>query len=304
MLRLYNARIMPMLSPGDCSILNGELWTDGERISYVGCARQDAPHFERELDLGGDLVIPGFKNAHTHNPMVFLRSFADGLPLHDWLFQQVFPREARLHPDAIYALTRLAILELLSGGVTAAFDMYFHRDAYVRAVIDSGFRSVLCGALSAGDDWSVARRDFEKYNSMGPLVGYRLGFHAEYTASEELLRYISGLAHDYKAEVWAHNSETKTEYDGCIERHGMSPTRYFDSLGLFDYGGGGFHCVWFDEGDMQVFKDRGLWAVSCPASNAKLASGVAPLCEFLDRGINLALGTDGASSNNALDMFR
>lgn len=156
MLRLYNARIMPMLSPGDCSILNGELWTDGERISYVGCARQDAPHFERELDLGGDLVIPGFKNAHTHNPMVFLRSFADGLPLHDWLFQQVFPREARLHPDAIYALTRLAILELLSGGVTAAFDMYFHRDAYVRAVIDSGFRSVLCGALSAGDDWSVA----------------------------------------------------------------------------------------------------------------------------------------------------
>ena len=304
MLRLYNARIMPMLSPGDCSILNGELWTDGERISYVGCARQDAPHFERELDLGGDLVIPGFKNAHTHNPMVFLRSFADGLPLHDWLFQQVFPREARLHPDAIYALTRLAILELLSGGVTAAFDMYFHRDAYVRAVIDSGFRSVLCGALSAGDDWSVARRDFEKYNSMGPLVGYRLGFHAEYTASEELLRYISGLAHDYKAEVWAHNSETKTEYDGCIERHGMSPTRYFDSLGLFDYGGGGFHCVWFDEGDMQVFKERGLWAVSCPASNAKLASGVAPLCEFLDRGINLALGTDGASSNNALDMFR
>ena len=84
----------------------------------------------------------------------------------------------------------------------------------------------------------------------------------------------------------------------------MSPTRYFDSLGLFDYGGGGFHCVWFDEGDMQIFKERGLWAVSCPASNAKLASGVAPLCEFLDRGINLALGTDGASSNNALDMFR
>ena len=250
-------------------------------------------------------VIPGFKDAHTHNPMVFLRSFADGLPLHDWLFQQVFPREARLYPEAIYALTRLAVLELLSGGVTAAFDMYYHRDAYVQAVIDSGFRSILCGAVAAGDaDWSVAARDFEKYNSMGPLVGYRLGFHAEYTANEELLRYISELAHSYKAEVWTHNSETKSEYEGCIERHGMSPTRYFDSLGLFDYGGGGFHCVWFDEGDMQIFKDRGLWAVSCPASNAKLASGVAPLCEFLDRGINLALGTDGASSNNALDMFR
>lgn len=305
MIRLHNARIMPMLSPGDCSIVEGELWTEGGRISYVGPPREDMPAFEREIDLGGDLIIPGFKDAHTHNPMVFLRSFADGLPLHDWLFQQVFPREARLFPEAIYALTRLAVLELLSGGVTAAFDMYFYRDAYVQAVIDSGFRSILCGAVSAGDaDWSVAARDFEKYNAMGPLVGYRLGFHAEYTASEELLRYISELAHAYKAEVWTHNSETKSEYEGCIERHGMSPTRYFDQLGLFDYGGGGFHCVWFDEGDMRIFRDRGLWAVTCPASNAKLASGVAPLSEFMDMGINLAIGTDGASSNNALDMFR
>lgn len=305
MIRLHNARIMPMLSPGDCSIVEGELWTDGGRISYVGPPREDMPAFEREIDLGGDLIIPGFKDAHTHNPMVFLRSFADGLPLHDWLFQQVFPREARLFPEAIYALTRLAVLELLSGGVTAAFDMYFYRDAYVQAVIDSGFRSILCGAVAAGDaDWSVAARDFEKYNAMGPLVGYRLGFHAEYTASEELLRYISELAHTYKAEVWTHNSETKSEYEGCIERHGMSPTRYFDQLGLFDYGGGGFHCVWFDEGDMRIFRDRGLWAVTCPASNAKLASGVAPLSEFMDMGINLAIGTDGASSNNALDMFR
>ena len=305
MIRLHNARIMPMLSPGDCSIVEGELWTDGGRISYVGTPREDMPAFEREIDLGGDLIIPGFKDAHTHNPMVFLRSFADGLPLHDWLFQQVFPREARLFPEAIYALTRLAVLELLSGGVTAAFDMYFYRDAYVQAVIDSGFRSILCGAVAAGDaDWSVAARDFEKYNAMGPLVGYRLGFHAEYTASEELLRYISELAHTYKAEVWTHNSETKSEYEGCIERHGMSPTRYFDQLGLFDYGGGGFHCVWFDEGDMRIFRDRGLWSVTCPASNAKLASGVAPLSEFMDMGINLAIGTDGASSNNALDMFR
>lgn len=305
MIRLHNARIMPMLSPGDCSIVEGELWTEGGRISYVGPPREDMPAFEREIDLGGDLIIPGFKDAHTHNPMVFLRSFADGLPLHDWLFQQVFPREARLFPEAIYALTRLAVLELLSGGVTAAFDMYFYRDAYVQAVIGSGFRSILCGAVAAGDaDWSVAARDFEKYNAMGPLVGYRLGFHAEYTASEELLRYISELAHTYKAEVWTHNSETKSEYEGCIERHGMSPTRYFDQLGLFDYGGGGFHCVWFDEGDMRIFRDRGLWAVTCPASNAKLASGVAPLSEFMDMGINLAIGTDGASSNNALDMFR
>ncbi len=305
MIRLYNARLMPMLAENDCSLVEGELWTDGGLISYVGSARTDMPEFERELDLGGDLVIPGFKDAHTHIPMVFLRSFADGLPLQEWLFQQIFPREAKLYPEAIYAFTRLGILELLSGGVTACFDMYYHRDAYVQAVLDSGFRSVLCGAIAAGDaDWTVAERDFEKYNSMGPLVGYRLGFHAEYTASEKLLLYLAELARAHKAPVWAHNSETKSEYAGCIERHGLSPTRYFEKLGLYDYGGGGFHCVWFDEGDMEIFKSRGLWAVTCPASNAKLASGVAPLCGFLDRGINLAVGTDGPSSNNALDMFR
>ena len=305
LIRLYNARIMPMLGENDCSILEGELWTDGERISYVGPARADMPEFDRELDLGGDLIIPGFKDAHTHIPMVFLRSFADGLPLQEWLFQQIFPREAKLYPEANYAFTRLGILELLSGGVTACFDMYYHRDAYVQAVLDSGFRSVLCGAVAAGDtDWTVAERDFERYNSMGPLVGYRLGFHAEYTASEELLRYISELSHAHKAPVWTHNSETKSEYDGCIERHGMSPTRYFEKLGLHDYGGGGFHCVWFDEGDMEIFKNRGLWAVTCPASNAKLASGVAPLGSFMGKGIGLAVGTDGPSSNNALDMFR
>ena len=305
MIRLYNARLMPMLAENDCSLVEGELWTDGGLISYVGSARTDMPEFERELDLGGDLVIPGFKDAHTHIPMVFLRSFADGLPLQEWLFQQIFPREAKLYPEAIYAFTRLGILELLSGGVTACFDMYYHRDAYVQAVLDSGFRSVLCGAIAAGDaDWTVAERDFEKYNAMGPLVGYRLGFHAEYTASEKLLLYLAELARAHNAPVWAHNSETKSEYAGCIERHGLSPTRYFEKLGLYDYGGGGFHCVWFDEGDMEIFKSRGLWAVTCPASNAKLASGVAPLCGFLDRGINLAVGTDGPSSNNALDMFR
>lgn len=305
MIRLYNARLMPMTRENDCSIVEGELWTDEERISYVGPARADMPGFEREIDLGGDLIIPGFKDAHTHIPMVFLRSFADGLPLQEWLYQQVFPREAKLYPEAVYAFTRLGILELLSGGVTACFDMYYHRDAYVQAVLDSGFRSVLCGAIAAWDeDWTVAERDFERYNSMGPLVGYRLGFHAEYTANEKLLRYIAELSQAHKAPVWMHNSETKSEYDACIERCGLSPTRYFEKLGLCDYGGGGFHCVWFDEGDRRIFKERGLWAVTCPGSNSKLASGVAPVCEFIDEGVKLAVGTDGPSSNNALDMFR
>ena len=289
----------------DCAIVPGEVWTDGDKIAHAGPVEGlTRPEFEREIDLHGGLVIPGFKNAHTHSAMTFLRSYADDLPLQSWLFDKVFPLEAKLNPDAVYAFTRLAILEYLAGGVTASFDMYYHRDAYAAANIDSGFRTVICGALSAGDRISTASDDFAKYNKLDPLVGYRLGVHAEYTADEELLRGMSELVHELKAPFWAHNSETKSETDECAARHGMSPTAYFDSLGLFDYGGGGFHCVWFSDSDIDIFTRRGLWAVTCPASNSKLASGTAPLVKFARHGVNLAVGTDGPASNNALDMFR
>lgn len=303
MIRLHNALVMPMTS--DCSVFSGEVWTDGGRIAYAGAPRAgELPEFEREIDLNGDLVLPGFKNAHAHSAMTFLRSYADDLPLQSWLFDKVFPLEARLTPEAVYAFTRLAVLEYLSGGITASFDMYFHRDAYARANIDCGFRTVICGALSAGDKISVAADDYAKFNALDPLISYLPGVHAEYTADEKLLRGMSELVHELKSPFWTHNSETKSETDGCFERHGMSPTEYLDSLGLYDFGGGGYHCVWFSERDIEIFAEKGLWAVTCPCSNAKLASGIAPLERFEKRGVRLAVGTDGPASNNALDMFR
>ena len=289
----------------DCSVFRGEVWTDGGKIAYAGAPRAgELPEFEREIDLNGDLVLPGFKNAHAHSAMTFLRSYADDLPLQSWLFDKVFPLEARLTPEAVYAFTRLAVLEYLSGGITASFDMYFHRDAYARANIDCGFRTVICGALSAGDKISVAADDYAKFNALDPLISYLPGVHAEYTADEKLLRGMSELVHGLKSPFWTHNSETKSETDGCFERHGMSPTEYLDSLGLYDFGGGGYHCVWFSERDIEIFAEKGLWAVTCPCSNAKLASGIAPLERFEKRGVRLAVGTDGPASNNALDMFR
>ena len=303
MIRLHNALVMPMTS--DCSVFRGEVWTDGGRIAYAGAPRAgELPEFEREIDLNGDLVLPGFKNAHAHSAMTFLRSYADDLPLQSWLFDKVFPLEARLTPEAVYAFTRLAVLEYLSGGITARFDMYFRRAAYARATIDCGFRTVICGALSAGDKISVAADDYAKYNALDPLISYLPGVHAEYTADEKLLRGMSELVHELKSPFWTHNSETKSETDGCFERHGMSPTEYLDSLGLYDFGGGGYHCVWFSERDIEIFAEKGLWAVTCPCSNAKLASGIAPLERFEKRGVRLAVGTDGPASNNALDMFR
>ena len=289
----------------DCSVFRGEVWTDGGRIAYAGAPRAgELPEFEREIDLNGDLVLPGFKNAHAHSAMTFLRSYADDLPLQSWLFDKVFPLEDRLTPEAVYAFTRLAVLEYLSGGITASFDMYFHRDAYARANIDCGFRTVICGALSAGDKISVAADDYAKFNALDPLISYLPGVHAEYTSDEKLLRGMSELVHELKSPFWTHNSETKSETDGCFERHGMSPTEYLDSLGLYDFGGGGYHCVWFSERDIEIFAEKGLWAVTCPCSNAKLASGIAPLERFEKRGVRLAVGTDGPASNNALDMFR
>lgn len=303
MIRLHNALVMPMTS--DCSVFRGEVWTDGGRIAYAGAPRAgELPEFEQEIDLNGDLVLPGFKNAHAHSAMTFLRSYADDLPLQSWLFDKVFPLEARLTPEAVYAFTRLAVLEYLSGGITASFDMYFHRDAYARANIDCGFRTVICGALSAGDKISVAADDYAKFNALDPLISYLPGVHAEYTADEKLLRGMSELVHELKSPFWTHNSETKSETDGCFERHGMSPTEYLDSLGLYDFGGGGYHCVWFSERDIEIFAEKGLWAATCPCSNAKLASGIAPLERFEKRGVRLAVGTDGPASNNALDMFR
>ena len=303
MIRLYNGLVMPMVS--DCSVAPGEVWTDGGKIAYAGPARDGKlPAFEREIDLKGDLVMPGFKNAHAHSAMTFLRSYADDLPLQSWLFDKVFPLEDRLTPEAVYAFTRLAILEYLAGGITTSFDMYFYRDAYARANIDCGFRTVICGALSAGDKISTAADDYKKYNALDPLIRYLPGVHAEYTADEKLLRGMSELVHGLKSPFWTHNSETKSETDGCFERHGMSPTEYLDSLGLYDFGGGGYHCVWFSERDIEIFAEKGLWAVTCPCSNAKLASGIAPLERFEKRGVRLAVGTDGPASNNALDMFR
>ena len=302
MIRFYNGKVLAM--NGDMDIADGEVWTDGDRISYVGPAKEERPRFDREIDLKGDLVMPGFKNAHAHSAMTFARSFADDLPLQSWLFDKIFPLEAKLTAEDIYDLTRLAILEYLAGGITSAFDMYYKREAFAQAAIDCGYRMVLCGALAAGDDWSVGDADCEKFNAMGPLISYIPGIHAEYTANTDLLSYMKGLIDRTGKPFFTHNSETRSEVSDCIARHGLTPTALFEEFGLFENGGGGFHCVHMSEADLEIFARRGLWAVTCPGSNSKLASGVAPVSEMQSLGIRMAIGTDGPASNNALNMFR
>ena len=303
MIRFYNGRVL-RFSP-QLRVTEDEVWTDGGRICHVGPATESLPAFERQIDLRGDLLIPGFKNAHTHTAMTFLRSRADDMPLADWLTKQVFPHEARVTPEALYDFTTLGILEYLSSGITASFDMYFHNDAYAAANLDCGYRTVICAALNNFDrDVENIEREYLKFNALDPLISYRLGIHAEYTTCRERMEYLVSLAHKYREPCFTHLCETKAEVEGCLERCGMTPPQFLDSLGFFDYGGCGFHCVWMSEEDLALFARKKLWAVTNPCSNLKLASGVAPVDRLRAAGVPMAIGTDGAGSNNALDFFR
>lgn len=303
MIRFYNGSVLSF--QGGAHISSDEVWTDGGSIAYIGPAPEELPEFERQIDLRGDLLMPGFKNAHTHTAMTFLRSCADDMPLDRWLNEQVFPREARLTDEMVYVFSVLGIMEYLTSGVTSSFDMYFHNEAYVKANTDTGFRTVLCASMNDFDsDPTNVEREFLRYNAHNELVSYRLGIHAEYTTSVERIKYMASLAEKYKAPCFTHLCETRRETEDCIRRTGKTPAKYLDELGFFNYGGGAFHCVYLSEDDVRLFREKGLWAVTCPASNLKLASGIAPIQRYIDAGLKLAIGTDGAASNNALDMFR
>lgn len=302
-----NARVLTMEEP--IEIFQGEIHVTDSKISYVGyglneveLARTD---FDRTIDAKGNLIMPGFKNAHTHTAMTFLRSYAEDLPLKEWLYNKVFPMEAKLTPEDIYELTILGIMEYLTSGITSNFDMYMSPQMGAKAAADCGFRTVLCGSANDfGGDRESLKKEFESLNNYHELITYILGFHAEYTTSKELMLDIANLAGELKTPVFLHNSETEEEVKGCMERYGKTPTAFLDSIGMFRYGGGGFHCVHMSEEDLDICQKRKLYVVTNPGSNTKLASGIAPITKMLDRNIPVAIGTDGPASNNCLDMFK
>lgn len=284
------------------NIIKEDVFVDGDSIVAIGEYDKTA---DTVYDLNGNLLMPSFKNAHTHSAMTFGRSFADDLPLQPWLYDKIFPLEAKLTPQDIYDLSMLAFLEYLTSGTSACFDMYYFPEMMAKASVDFGFRTVMTSGINNFKECVNAVEDYyNKFNNYDSLVSYKLGFHAEYTTDKELIKGIAKLAEKYQAPVFTHASETKSEVEDCIKRNGMSPTKYLDSLGIFNYGGGAYHSVWIDDEDIEIYKEKGIWAVINACSNAKLASGIAPVSKLLKSGVKVAVGTDGASSNNALDMFR
>lgn len=298
--RFFNTRIL-QFNKDFPSVSEGEVWIKDGLITYVGPAKKNCREsFKSEKDCHGNLLIPGFKNAHAHTGMTFLRSHADDLPLQTWLTKQVFPYENLLTPEDSRTLLQLGLLEYVCSGITSAFDMYFHRDVLAQTCIEAGFRFVMIAGFSAKD----LEHDYPLFSNMHPLISCLPGAHAQYTTSNQELSDLAALVQQYKQPFCIHLHETAREVRDCKKEQGMSPLALLEKLGVFKYGGTGFHLVHLDNEDYEILKRNKIYAVSCPASNLKLSSGIAPVCRMLKEGIPVALGTDGAASNNGLDMFR
>lgn len=298
-----NAKILSMKN---ANITEGDLLVIDNRIAYIGKESNKYAPFDRVIECDGNLLMPGFKNAHAHSAMVFLRSKADDVALQDWLFNVVFPKEERLIFNDIVNLNKLAYLEYLSSGITTVFEHYFYPLASAETAESFGMRTVLLGAYNAEKLSPIQLNElYNRFNNKkDSLVTYMIGFHAEYTSNEDcFIKTKEALALSH-SPFFTHVAETEQEVKECIERYNMPPLKYLVTRGLYDNGGGLYHGIYLNDEEIELVKKHNLFIVSCPASNAKLASGIAPLTKYIKAGINVALGTDGPASNNSLDMFK
>ena len=293
-----NARILSMK---DDKIIFGDLLVKDTRIAFIG--KKYEGEADKIIDCEGNLLMPGFKNAHAHTAMVFARSASDDLPLWEWLTTTIFPMEEKFQKDDIYHLTKCGILEYLSGGITAASDMYFAVPEIIRASEELGFRNIIV-ATSLKEPISLLRERYLTLNKKDSLISYVLGIHAEYTTPKERIIDVTNLAKELHARVALHIGETEHEVQGCVDRYGMTPVKFLDSLGFFDNGGVAYHANFFTDEEIKICKEKDIRIVTCPASNAKLASGICPVSKYLENGLTIGIGTDGAGSNNSLDMFK
>jgi len=304
-IRLYNAYIINENFDADF----GEIHISNEKIDYIGNLGEKNKKWDRNIDMHNAVVMHGFSNCHTHSPMTLLRSYCDDQPLDIWLQNYIFPIEDRMTQEDCYYGTRLAVMEYLSCGTTSIADMYFHQESVIQACIDSGLKVAGIGTAmdidgKTDEKLEYLEQKYLKYNSYSPLCSYKLGFHAQYTASDNLIKGIANLAKKHKAEVCTHLSETKNEIDSCVSKYGMTPPQYLIQNGIFDFGGNAYHCVHLNDRDIELLTQKNVWAVTNPSSNLKLASGIADIDKYLKKGLKTAIGTDGAASNNALNMLR
>ena len=292
---------------------SGYLAVEDKVISYVGKERP-AGSFDREKDMSGKLLMPGLFNCHTHTPMTLLRGVGSDLPLQTWLFDNIFPIEARLTPEMMRVGTELAMLEMIATGTVSFTDMYFYPDAMVEAILRSGMKANISQhvqAFDAGDKYAtnqqvqVMEHLYKTYHGAAEdHIRVDACLHAEYTNfSEDVARGVAAFSKEHGLCNHVHLSETASEHAECKTRHNMTPAGWFESIGMFDRPCTAAHCLWVEPEDEIILRSRGVSVAHNPTSNMKLGSGFAPIPALMDVGINVTLGTDGTASNNNLNMF-
>lgn len=263
------------------------------------------------IDAEGKILLPGLINTHTHLSMTLFRGLADDLSLDSWLNDHIWPMEANLNGDYCYIGALLGAVELIKSGTTTFSDMYFYMEDVARAVDDAGIRAVLSyGMIDFGDAErreNEIRENLELFKACNGMADGRikvfLGPHSPYTASEELLIKVRQLADEYNMGIHIHVSETQKEINDSMEERGIRPFEYLEKIGLLGPDVVAAHCVWLSDEEIEIIKKHDVKVSHNPCSNMKLASGVAPVSKLMEKGVCVSIGTDGASSNNNLDLI-
>lgn len=289
-------------------IKNTNIYIEKDKIIHIGQIK-DSIEVEREIDGKNKLAMPGLVNGHTHVGMSLLRNYADDVPLHEWLNEKIWPVEANLRDDDVYWGSLLSMVEMIESGTTAFCDMYFFMDKVGEALELSGMKGILTRGLieeqgGSQEKLNETRELYNKWHGKGNgRIKVMVAPHAPYTCSTDFLMKSMDLAKDLNTGIHIHLSETKKEVEDSLKEHGKTPIKYAYDLGMLDFHTIGAHCVHVTDDDIRLIKEKGMFPVNNPSSNFKLASGFAPVDKMLRAGIPVALGTDGSSSNNNLNMF-
>lgn len=311
---IYNGMIITVderfsvIPDGAVAIAQGQiqrLWAPG--------AGERLPAAAETVDARGDVIMPGLVNAHTHLPMSLFRGLADDLPLQQWLNEHIFPAEASyITPESVIAGARLSCAEMLLGGITTCCDGYFLVSHFFDAVAGAGMRAILGqgvidfpapGVPDPALNVTIAREFSAARRSLSAIVQPAIFCHSPYTCSARTLTLAKKAAVEAGVLFQIHLAETRGERDQIVAEHGCSPVQYLERLGVLDNDTLLVHAVWVDAEDIEIIARRNARIVHCPESNMKLASGVAPVPDFLAAGIPVGLGTDGCASNNDLDLW-
>ena len=311
---VIEARWVIPIEPARDVLADHSVVISGDRIAAILPTVEARAKYQarQRFELAGHALIPGLINLHTHAAMTLMRGLADDLTLMDWLNQHIWPAEMKhVSEQFVYDGTRLACAEMLRGGVTCFNDMYFFPQAAARAARDAGMRAGL--GLIVIEFPTPYAADAQDYLSKGlalrdelrnePLLSFCLAPHAPYTVSDKSLRQIATFASELDLPVHMHVHETVAEIEQSLKEHGVRPLQRLADLGLLGPGLIAVHTVHLEPREIELFAQHGCHVAHCPSSNLKLASGLAPVRALLAAGVNVALGTDGAASNNRLDMF-